>query len=93
MQHVKGALILQGYSLKILGALAIIKIALAVSFKYDQDHIKYLFMETLKIGFYVFCIQQWVGGGMMGIANLIFTSFEDFRIKSSQVIWHNQTKL
>lgn len=78
----KGALTVTPIVLKLLLALAIIQIALAVSFNFEQDHVKYLFQETLKIGFFAFLIIHWVGG-TYGISYLIGQGFEVFGLKAA----------
>lgn len=78
----RGAYNLQAPVLKILGAFAVIDIALAVSLNLEQDHLKNIVKQTLKIGFFAFLVQQWVGG-TYGIANMIFRTFEVFGLKAA----------
>lgn len=78
----RGAYNVAGPALALLGMLAVIEIAVGVSFNFEQDHIKYIFKETLKIGFFAFLITQWVGG-TFGIATLIGNMFEYFGLVAS----------
>lgn len=71
----RGAANIQGPALKLLGSLAAIEVALAISFQMEQDHLKYFIKQTLKIGFFVFLINEWIGG-TYGIAATVFSSFE-----------------
>lgn len=70
-----GAANLQGPTLKLLAGLAAIEIALSVAFNFEQDHFKYIFKQTIKIGFFVFLIENWVGGTFT-ITKVVFESFQ-----------------
>ena len=70
-----GAAALQGPALAIMGTITIIEIALTLAFNYETDHIKYIFKEFLKVGFFIFLVQQWIGG-TYGIANNIYDGFQ-----------------
>lgn len=77
-----GAAMLAPYALKVLGFLTIIEITMTMMFKLEGDHIKYLLHQIIKVGFFIFLIQNWIGGtgALMNVANTIFTSFEQLGI-------------
>lgn len=71
-----GAQVLVGYALKLAGLLVIIDLSISLSLGLvNEDKVKYLFVQILKIGFFVFLIQNWVGG-TFGIAHALVASFE-----------------
>lgn len=72
---IHGAANIQGPALKLLGILASIEIAMAVAFQLEQDNVKYILTQTIKIGFLIFLINEWVGG-TYGIAANISAWFE-----------------
>lgn len=75
-----GAAMLAPHAIKILGSLTIIEMTMTLLFKLEGDHIKYLLHQALKTGFFIFLVQNWIGGtgALMNIANTIFTSFEKY---------------
>ncbi len=77
-----GASILAPYALKVLAFLTIIEMTMTLMFKLEGDHIKYLLHQIIKVGFFIFLIQNWIGGtgSLLNIANTIFTSFEQLGI-------------
>lgn len=79
----KGAYNIVPYALGLLGSFAVINIALTTALKInEQDHIKYIFSQTLKIGFFAFLVIQWVGG-TFGIATVIGQGFESLGLIAS----------
>jgi type IV secretion system protein TrbL len=77
-----GAYSLQGPVLKIFLSLAAINLAVSFALKFDQDHIKTIFKETLRMGIFVFLIKEWVGG-MWGIARHLGEGFSILGIKAA----------
>lgn len=77
-----GAAMLAPYALKVLGFLTIIEITMTMMFKLEGDHIKYLLHQIIKVGFFIFLIQNWIGGtgALVNVSNTIFTSFEQLGI-------------
>lgn len=80
-----GAKILAPTALKLLGGLTIIDMTLTLLFRLEGDHIKYLLHQILKVGFFIFLIQNWIGGtsALANLANMIFTSFEQIGIDAT----------
>lgn len=71
-----GANVLAGYALKLAGLLVIIDMSLSLVLGLvNEDKVKYLFVQVLKVGFFVFLIQNWVNG-TFGISHAIVASFE-----------------
>lgn len=70
-----GAAGIEGSALKLLGILASIEVVLMVILQPEQDHVKNLLKQTLKIGFFIFLITEWIGG-TYSIAATISASFE-----------------
>ncbi len=75
-----GARNLMGYALKLAGLLVIIDWSISLSLGLvKEDKIRFLVMQMLKIGFFVFLIKNWVDGtaGLSeGITHMIVASFE-----------------
>lgn len=80
-----GAQILVPTALKVLGGLTIIDMTLTLVFRLEGDHFKYLLHQIIKVGFFIFLIQNWMGGtsALANIANTIFTSFEQIGIDAT----------
>lgn len=70
-----GAASIEGPALKLLGILASIEVVLAIVLQPEQDQVKNLLKQTLKIGFFIFLITEWIGG-TYNIAATISASFE-----------------
>jgi len=77
-----GATMLVPHALKLLGGLTIIEVTMEMVLKMQADTIRYLLHTILKIGFFIFLIQNWLGGtgALMNITGTIFTSFENLGI-------------
>lgn len=77
-----GASVLAPKALGVLASLTIIDMTMTLMFKLEGDHIKYLLHQIIKVGFFIFLIQNWIGGTgeLANIANSIFTSFEQYGI-------------
>lgn len=72
-----GGLTLGGYALQLMGLLVTIEMAVALSLGLvNEDKIRYIFVQILKIGFFVWLINNWVNG-TYGIAHAIVSSFEE----------------
>lgn len=70
----RGANALYPYAISILISLSAIDIALRVALKMEDDIIKYILSVTLKIGFYIWLLANWING--IGIAHMLYTGFE-----------------
>lgn len=70
----RGANALYPYAIGILISLSAIDISLRVIFKMEDDIIKYILSTTLKIGFYIWLLANWING--IGIAHMLYTGFE-----------------
>ena len=71
-----GSNVIMGYALKLAGLLIIIDWSISLSLGLvREDKIRFLLMQMLKIGFFVFLIKNWVDG-TYGIAHMIVASFE-----------------
>lgn len=70
----RGANALYPYAIGILISLSAIDIALRVAFKMEDDIIKYILSTTIKIGFYIWLLANWVNG--IGISHMLYTGFE-----------------
>lgn len=77
-----GASLLMPHAFKVLAALTIINMTLDLIFKLEGDHVKYLLHQIIKVSFFIFLIQNWIGGtgALANFANTIFTSFEKLGI-------------
>lgn len=80
-----GASMLIPSALKLLGFLVVIDMTVTLMFKLEGDHIQYVMHQIIKVGFFIFLIQSWVGGSgaIQNIANIIFTSFEQIGINAT----------
>lgn len=80
-----GAQILAPTALKVLGSLTVIDMTLTLIFKLDGDHVKYLLHQIIKVGIFIFLIQNWMGGtsALANLANMLFTSFEQLGINAT----------
>lgn len=80
-----GAQMLIPSALKLLAALVVIDMTMTLVFKLEGDHIQYLLHQILKVGFFIFLIQNWIGGvgAISNIANTILTSFEQIGINAT----------
>ena len=71
-----GSNVVMGYALKLAGLLIIIDWSISLSLGLvREDKIRFLLMQMLKIGFFVFLIKNWVDG-TYGIAHMLVASFE-----------------
>ncbi len=80
-----GASILVPSALKILGTLTVVDVTLTLVFKLEGDHIQYMLHTILKVGFYIFLIENWMGGTgeMANLAHTLLTSFEQIGINAT----------
>lgn len=80
-----GAAILVPSALKILGFLMVIDMTMTLMFKLEGDHITYLLHTILKVGFYIFLIQNWMGGtgALANLAHTLLISFEQIGINAT----------
>lgn len=80
-----GAQMLVPSALKLLAAIMVIDMTTTLMFKLEGDHIQYLLHQVIKVGFFIFLIQNWVGGvgTISNIANIILTSFEQLAINAT----------
>jgi type IV secretion system protein TrbL len=80
-----GAAMLMPSALKMLGWLTVIEMTMTLAFRLEGDHIKYILHQIIKVGFFVFLIQNWIGGttSLANFANTIFTSFETLGLQAA----------
>jgi type IV secretion system protein TrbL len=71
-----GGVTLGGYAFQLMGLLLMIEMSVALSLGLiNENKIQYLFAQILKIGIFVWLINNWVSG-TYGIAHAIVASFE-----------------
>ena len=71
-----GGVMLGGYAFQLMGLLLMIEMSVALSLGLiNENKIQYLFAQILKIGIFVWLINNWVSG-TYGIAHAIVASFE-----------------
>ena len=70
----KGAEFLYPICVKILACAWAIDVAITLMLKIEDDIIKYMISNALKMAMYLFLITNWILG--MGIAHAVFASFE-----------------
>ena len=72
----RGATVLVGYALELMGFLVVIDVAIALVLGLaNEDKIRYIVVTVLKVGFFMFLIENWVGGSYQ-ICHAIMSSFE-----------------
>ena len=58
-----GSTVLVGYALEMMGFLVVIDVAVALVLGLaNEDKIRYITVTVLKVGFFMFLIENWVGG-------------------------------
>ena len=71
-----GSTVLVGYALELMGFLVVIDVAVALVLGLaNEDKIRYITVTVLKVGFFMFLIENWVGGSYQ-ICHAIMSSFE-----------------
>ena len=71
-----GSTVLVGYALELMGFLVVIDVAVALVLGLaNEDKIRYIIVTVLKVGFFMFLIENWVGGSYQ-ICHAIMSSFE-----------------
>lgn len=71
-----GGVTLGGYALQLMGLLVMIEMSVSLSLGLvNEDKVKYIFSQILKIGIFIWLINNWVSG-TYGIAHAITSSFE-----------------